>query len=98
MRLLALTTDTAGELDVLGHDGDTLGVDSAQVGVLEQTNEVSLRSLLESQDGSALEAQVVLEVLGNLTNQTLERQLADQEIGGLLVTTNFTQSDGTRAI
>jgi len=37
-----LATDAAGKLDVLGHDGDTLGVDGAQVGVLEQTNEVSL--------------------------------------------------------
>ena len=30
-----LSADTAGQLDVLGHDGDTLGVDGAQVGVLE---------------------------------------------------------------
>ena len=36
----ALTADTAGELDVLGHDGDSLGVDGAQVRVLEQTDEV----------------------------------------------------------
>ena len=30
-----LSTDTSGKLDVLGHDGDALGVDGAQVGVLE---------------------------------------------------------------
>eukprot|EP00959_Pyramimonas_sp_CCMP1952_P381806 8000679-Pyramimonas_sp.AAC.1 len=29
-RLSALATDTAGKLDVLGHDGHTLGVDGAQ--------------------------------------------------------------------
>ena len=40
--LSTLSTDAAGELDVLGHDGDTLGVDGAQVGVLEETDEVSL--------------------------------------------------------
>ena len=34
-RLSALTTDAAGKLDVLGHDSHTLGVDSAQVGVLK---------------------------------------------------------------
>ena len=44
--LSTLSTDTAGELDVLGHDGDTLGVDGAQVGVLEQPDEVSLAGLL----------------------------------------------------
>ena len=36
----ALATDAAGELDVLGHDGDALGVDGAQVGVLEEANEL----------------------------------------------------------
>jgi len=38
-----------------------------------------------------------LVVLGDFTNETLERQLADQEFGRLLVATNFTESDGTRA-
>ena len=38
-----LATDTAGKLDVLGHDGDTLGVDGAQVGILEETDQVSPR-------------------------------------------------------
>ena len=33
-----LSTDAAGELDVLGHDGDALGVDGSEVGVLEETN------------------------------------------------------------
>ena len=41
-----------------GLDGDTLGVDSAQVGVLEERYEVSLDGLLESADGRRLEAEV----------------------------------------
>ena len=44
--LSSLSTDAAGELDVLVHDGDTLGVDGAQVGVLEQTDQVGLDSRL----------------------------------------------------
>lgn len=32
---------------------------------------------------------------GEQTNQTLEGELADQQLGGLLVTTNLTQSDGS---
>ncbi len=36
--LSALSTDAAGQLDVFGHDGDSLGVDGAQVGVLKQTD------------------------------------------------------------
>ena len=93
-----LTTDTPGQLDVLGHDGDTLGVDSAQVGVFKKTNQVSLRGFLESHDGGRLETQVSLEVLGDLTDKTLEGQLADQELSGLLVTTDLTESDGTGPI
>ena len=94
-RLSPLSTDTAGELDILGHDGDTLGVDSAQVGVLKQTNKVSLGRLLESHDGRGLESQIGLEVLGDFTDQTLEGQLPDQKLGALLVTTDFSQSDGS---
>ena len=45
--LRALATDAAGKLDVLGHDGHTLGVDGAEVGVLEETDEVRLGGLLE---------------------------------------------------
>lgn len=46
--LSTLATDPAGKLDVLGHDGHTLGVDGAKVGILEQSNEVSLAGLLKS--------------------------------------------------
>ena len=94
-RLSALTTDAAGELDILGHDGNTLGVDGSQVGILEETNKVSLSGLLESEDGGRLEAEIGLEVLGDLTDETLEGQLADQELSRLLVLTDLTESDGT---
>ena len=45
--LSTFTTDTTGKLDVLWHDGHTLGVDGTQVGILEKTNKVCLASLLE---------------------------------------------------
>jgi hypothetical protein len=91
--LSALSADAAGELDVLGHDGDALGVDGAQVGVLEETDEVGLAGLLQGHDGRALEAQVGLEVLGDFTHQTLEGQLADQQLSALLVATDLTEGD-----
>ena len=51
-RLRALTTDAVGVLDVLGEDGDALGVDGVEVGVLEEANEVRLiRRILERHDG-----------------------------------------------
>lgn len=94
-RLRALTAEAAGKLDVLALDGDTLGVDGAQVSVLEEGDEVSLDGLLERADGGALEAQVRLEVLSDFADETLEGQLADQELGRLLVATDLTESDGT---
>lgn len=38
-----------------------------------------------------------LEVLSDLTNETLEGELADEQLRRLLVATDFTESDGTRA-
>jgi histone H3 len=85
-------------LDVLGLDSDTLGVDGSQVGVFKQTNQVSFRGFLQSTNGRGLETQVGLEVLGNFTDQSLERQLSDQELGGLLVSSDFSESNSTRSV
>jgi hypothetical protein len=70
-------------------------VDGAQVGVFEERDEVGLNGLLKGADGRRLEAEIRLEVLSNLTDEALERQLADQELRGLLVATDLTESDGT---
>ena len=79
-RLRALTTDTASKLDVLRHDSDSLGVDGSQVGVLEKADKVGFGSLLKRKDGGTLKSQVGLEVLGDLTNKSLERKFADEEL------------------
>ena len=41
------SSDSPSQLDILWHDGHTLGVDGAQVGVLEKTNEVGLGCFLK---------------------------------------------------
>jgi hypothetical protein len=53
-------------------------VDRTQVGVLEEAYQVRLASFLEGHDSGALEAQISFEVLGDLTHQALEGELADQ--------------------
>ena len=97
-RKLAVATDALGELDVLDHDGHTLGVDGAEVRVLKEANEVSLGRLLEGEDSRGLEAKVGLEVLDDLTDETLEGELTDEKLGGTLVATDLTESDGTGAV
>jgi hypothetical protein len=96
--LRAFAADTTSKLNILRHDSDTLGVDGAKVGILEQTNQVSLSSFLEGQNGGSLETKIGLEVLGNLTDKSLERELADEQVGGLLVATDLTESDGSRTV
>ena len=45
--LSPLSTDPPCQLDILWHNGHTLGVDCAQVGVLEKANQVSFTGLLQ---------------------------------------------------
>jgi hypothetical protein len=92
-RLSSLSSDSPGQLDVFGHDGDTLGVDSAQVGIFEETDKIRFRSFLQSHNSRALESQVSLEILSDFPHQPLERQLSDEELSALLVTTDLSESD-----
>ena len=96
--LSTFATDASSKLDVFWHDGHSLGVNRAQVGVFEQSDQVSFAGLLQSHDSAALEAQIRLEVLSDFADQTLERQLADQQFSRLLVSTNFTQCNSAWSI
>ena len=60
VKLSPLAANPPSQLNVLGHDGHALGMDGAQVSVLEQTNKVCLCSLLESKDSMALETKISL--------------------------------------
>jgi len=94
----ALSSDSTGELDVLRHDRHPLGVNRAQVGVLEKTHQVRLGRFLEGADSRRLEPQISLEVLRDFSDQTLERQFADQQLGRFLIPTNFPERDGSGSI
>ena len=98
--LRPLTTDATSQLHVLGHDGHPAGMDGAEVGVLEESDHVSLSGLLESEDGGALEAEVLLELSSDLTDESLEGELADEELSALLEAADLTESDsaGTEAV
>jgi histone H3 len=96
--LRSLATDATGKLNILGHDGDTLGMDSAKIGVLKKANKVSLSGLLKGKDGRSLESEISLEVLGDLTHKSLEGKLADKKLSGLLVTSDLTKSHSSGAV
>jgi hypothetical protein len=93
--LLSFTTDFTSKLNVQGLDSNTLGMNARKIGIFKETDHVLFSGFLESIDRSRLEAKVVLEVLGDFTNQTLEGQLADQEFSRLLILANLTESNGS---
>ena len=96
--LWSLSTDSSCQLDVLWHDGDPLGVDGAQVGVLEEADEVSFWGFLKGSYCCALESQVGLEVLGDLTDQTLEWELSDEQFSRFLVSSDLSESDSSWSV
>lgn len=49
--LRSLASKSAGELDILGLDGDTFGMDGAKVGIFKERDKVCFNRLLESTDG-----------------------------------------------
>ena len=72
-------------------------MDGSQVGVLKERHEVGFSGFLESHHGTRLEAEVGLVVLSNFTDKTLEGKFADEELGGFLVATDFTESNSSGA-
>ena len=97
-RLRSLSSDSAGQLDIFRHDSHALGMDGCEIRVFEKTYEVSLGRFLKSEDGRSLETKISLEILGNLTNKPLEGELANEELSGLLVATDFAKSDSSGSV
>jgi histone H3 len=93
--LSTFSSNSSGQLNVLGHDGHSLGVDGAKVAVFEETNQISFSSFLKGSNSRGLEAKICLVVLSDFTNKSLEGQFSDQQFSRLLVSSDFSQSDGT---
>ena len=70
-------------------------MNGTKVGIFEETYEVGFSSFLEGQHGTRLEAEFFLEIVGDLTNESLEGEFADQKFGGLLVFSDLTESYGS---
>ncbi len=72
MVLESLSTDSSGELHVLLHDGHSVGVDCAQVGIFKQTNNVHLSCFLDSKECLGLESELGVNAFANSSNESLE--------------------------
>ena len=58
MKLSAFSTDATCKLGVFGHNDDPLSVDSIQVSVFKEPNQVRLAYFLQSSNCSALETKI----------------------------------------
>jgi hypothetical protein len=70
-------------------------MNSAEICVLKQTNEVSFGSFLKSGNSAALESEICFEILSDFPNKSLERKLPDQKLGALLVLSDFSESNSS---
>ena len=86
------------QLDILRHDSHPLGVNGTQVGILAQSDQIRLGGFLKRENSRALEVQVGLEVLSDLTDQALKGKLAEEQLRGLLVFADLAKSHGTGAV
>ena len=72
---MSISPDPLRQLHVLWHDGHPLGVDSTEVGVLKEPNNVSLHPLLQGGEGGDLDAEGVGVLLHKTPGQPLERKM-----------------------
>jgi hypothetical protein len=96
--LSLFASKAAGQLHVFGSDGDPPGVHGAHVGVFHQANEISLGSLLKSENGRALKAKILADAGGNFAHKALEGQFSDQQISALLVSPDVAEGHRARAV
>ncbi|KAI9186803.1 hypothetical protein LWI28_021112 [Acer negundo] len=89
--LSSLASDPPSELNVLGHDSDSLSVNGTQISVFKQTHQIRLSCLLKSSHYAALEPHIGLKILSNLSHKSLEWKLPYQKLCALLVLSYLSQ-------
>ena len=77
----SFTTDSACQLNILWHDGNSLCVDGTEIGVFKDSYQIGFTGFLESHDSRRLESKVGLEVLCDFADQSLEWKFSDEKLG-----------------
>lgn len=86
------SSNTTCQLQILGHDGNSLSVNRTQIGIFKESHQMRFRSLLKGQNGSCLPAK------GNATHghlnfshQPSKGKFANEQIGGALKFANLAE-------
>ena len=91
--LEAFSADAPSELHVFLHDGDSVGGNSAEIGILEQSSQVALGGFLKSEQGVSLEAQLTIDSVADGADESLEGCLGEEHLSGLLVLLDLAEGD-----
>ena len=92
---VAVSADSSGEVHILLEDSGALGVDGAEVGVLEDSDDVSFRSFLEGKESLRLESEFVIEIRADASDKSLERGAWKEVADRFLIFLNLSEGDGT---
>jgi len=93
--LSPLASDSASELNILRHNGNSLSMNSTKIGIFKQTNKISFSCFLKSRNSATLESEICFEILSDFSNQSLERKLPYEKLCALLILSDFTKSNGS---
>lgn len=93
-----VSSNSLSKLDVLRHYSYTFGVNCAKVSVLDNSNNIGLCCLLQGEDRRLLKTNISLIVLRYLTNEALERKLAEEQLCSSLEFADFTKGDSARPV
>jgi hypothetical protein len=93
----SFSSDSARELEVFGHDGDSFCMNCTKIGVFKNTYYVCFSSFLEGKNSRCLKAELILIFSSNFSNKSLERKFSDEEVCALLKFANFTKSNSPRS-
>ncbi len=74
----SFTSDPPGEVEILAHGSDPTSVKSTEIDVLEETNDVGLSGFLEAVEGRGLEPELGVQLVGDFSYKSLERELPQQ--------------------
>ena len=92
---VAVSADSSGEVHILLEDSGALGVDGTEVGVLEDSDDVSFRSFLEGKESLRLESELVVKIRADASDKSLERGAWKEVADRFLIFLNLSEGDGT---
>jgi len=73
-----LAADPPSEFDVLNHDGNTLRMQGAEIGILKETHKIALGCFLKGSNRGRLKSNTNLYVLSDLSDEPSKRNLPNQ--------------------